>query len=165
MERHEQRYVSNDGALLVPFEINPDLAVDTVRTLPGGGQNPNYGNLYATWDESGEGALGRLLNDPTLYGEMVAVTNDLRRLAAQIEAGEGTVGQLLEDEGLYRRMVDVVQRAATVLAQIDSGKGTAGRMLSDDDLYERLTKFVTDTQSLINDIRENPAKYFTLEVF
>lgn len=33
----------------VPFDISPDLAVDTFKTLPGGAPNPGYGNLYVTW--------------------------------------------------------------------------------------------------------------------
>lgn len=33
----------------VPFELTPDLAVDTFATLPSGQPNPNYGNLYVTW--------------------------------------------------------------------------------------------------------------------
>jgi hypothetical protein len=38
-----------DGAHSVPFEIIPDLAIDTFRILPNGLPNPNYGSLYATW--------------------------------------------------------------------------------------------------------------------
>ena len=33
----------------VLFEIIPDLAIDTFRTLPNGRPNPNYGNLYVAW--------------------------------------------------------------------------------------------------------------------
>ena len=33
----------------VDFEITPDLAIDTFRTLPDGSPNPRYGELYATW--------------------------------------------------------------------------------------------------------------------
>jgi hypothetical protein len=38
-----------DGVNPVPFELNPDLAVDTFRNLPDGRANPNYGNLYEVW--------------------------------------------------------------------------------------------------------------------
>ncbi len=115
--------------------------------------------------ESGEGALGRLLNDPTLYREMVNVTKELQVLAGQVESGKGTIGSLLNDPALYQRMTDVVNRAEHLLAQVDSGEGTAARLLNDDSLYERLDKFVVDTQALLNDIRENPRKYFNLKVF
>jgi hypothetical protein len=38
-----------DGQHPVSFEIKPNLAIDTFRTLPNGQPNPNYGNLYAVW--------------------------------------------------------------------------------------------------------------------
>jgi FG-GAP-like repeat len=38
-----------DGQNRVPFDINPDLAIDTFPTLPNGQPNPNYGSLYAVW--------------------------------------------------------------------------------------------------------------------
>jgi Ca2+-binding RTX toxin-like protein len=40
-----------DGQNQVPFDILPDLNVDTFRTLPDGSPNPNYGNMYATWSQ------------------------------------------------------------------------------------------------------------------
>jgi hypothetical protein len=38
-----------DGQDKVPFEIKPDLAVDTFAMLPNGRPNPNYGSLYEVW--------------------------------------------------------------------------------------------------------------------
>lgn len=40
-----------DGEHQVPFNLIPDLAVDTNRLLPNGDPNPHYGNLYATWSQ------------------------------------------------------------------------------------------------------------------
>jgi hypothetical protein len=33
----------------VPFELSPDFAVDTDKTLPSGQPNPRYGDLYVAW--------------------------------------------------------------------------------------------------------------------
>ncbi len=38
-----------DSATRVPFDIYPDMAVDTVRVLPNGRANPSFGNVYVTW--------------------------------------------------------------------------------------------------------------------
>ncbi len=38
-----------DGQHKVPYEIMPDLAIDTSAALPDGRPNPNYGNLYDVW--------------------------------------------------------------------------------------------------------------------
>src|SRR5262249_16136865 len=33
----------------VPFEIDPNFAIDTYKTLPNGQPNPRYGDLYMAW--------------------------------------------------------------------------------------------------------------------
>jgi phospholipid/cholesterol/gamma-HCH transport system substrate-binding protein len=71
----------------------------------------------------------------------------------------------VQDPTLYRRMIEVVDRTDAVLDQVESGEGTAGKLLADEDLYEQLQRFVTDTQNLVNDIRENPRKYLNLTIF
>lgn len=40
-----------NGADPVNFDIDPDLAIDTFKTLPDGQSNPNYGNLYETFTQ------------------------------------------------------------------------------------------------------------------
>lgn len=38
-----------DGKTQVPFDIMPDLAIDTFRTLPNGASNPNFGRMYVVF--------------------------------------------------------------------------------------------------------------------
>src|SRR5262249_19641325 len=33
----------------IPFDLLPDLAIDTFARLPNGATNPNYGAMYVTW--------------------------------------------------------------------------------------------------------------------
>jgi hypothetical protein len=40
-----------NGTDPVNFDIDPDLAIDTFKTLPDGTLNPNYGNLYETFTQ------------------------------------------------------------------------------------------------------------------
>ena len=66
-----------DGQHPVNFEIKPDLAVDTFRTLPNGQPNPNYGNLYECWSRCY--APGLFPGEPTSTGSsdiMFAVSRD-----------------------------------------------------------------------------------------
>ena len=41
-----QRFESSEQ---VSFDINPDMAIDTLPRLPDGQLNPNFGNIYVTW--------------------------------------------------------------------------------------------------------------------
>ena len=66
-----------DGQNRVPFDIIPDLAIDTFRTLPNGQPNPNYGNLYESW--SRYYPSGQFPGEPTALGGsniMFAVSRD-----------------------------------------------------------------------------------------
>jgi hypothetical protein len=66
-----------DGANPVPFEIKPDLAIDTFATLPNGQPNPNYGNLYEVW--SRYYPPGQFPGEPTAGGGsnvLIAVSHD-----------------------------------------------------------------------------------------
>jgi hypothetical protein len=66
-----------DGQHPVNFEIQPDLAIDTFRTLPNGQPNPNYGTLYESW--SRYYAPGLFPGEPTSTGSsdiMFALSRD-----------------------------------------------------------------------------------------
>lgn len=66
-----------DGHSVVPFDIIPDLAIDTFATLPNGQPNPNYGNLYESW--SRYYPTGQFPGEPDAMGGsaiMIAVSRD-----------------------------------------------------------------------------------------
>jgi hypothetical protein len=82
-----------DGTDPVPFDIFPDLAIDTFRLLPDGQPNPNYGNEYVTFTQLYP--AGQFPGDPTSTGGgaiMLAVSTDdgqTWQLRLQPQAGTG----------------------------------------------------------------------------
>jgi hypothetical protein len=66
-----------DGTDKVPYEIMPQLAVDTFATLPDGRPNPNYGTLYDVWARYYPS--GQFPGEPTSVGGsqmFIAVSHD-----------------------------------------------------------------------------------------
>ncbi len=60
----------------------------------------------------GEGTLGRLIEDPTLYDNVLEISEDLRGFAAALRAGEGTISKLVYDDELYielKRTIDIMR--------------------------------------------------------
>jgi phospholipid/cholesterol/gamma-HCH transport system substrate-binding protein len=60
----------------------------------------------------------------------------------------------------------------TLIAKIDSlqtlllkGEGTAGKLIKDETLYNESIETIRELRSLIKDVRENPEKYFKIEIF
>jgi phospholipid/cholesterol/gamma-HCH transport system substrate-binding protein len=103
----------------------------------------------------GEGTLGRIINDQSLYrnldstfGEAKLTMVKIQTLIERVKAGDGTAGKLLNDPELYNNLNSTITKLNSISDDIKgvsqdlrSGKGTAGKLLTDEALY--------------NDIRES----------
>jgi hypothetical protein len=90
-----------DGQNQVPFEVIPDLAIDTFRLLPDGRPNPNYGNLYVGWTRLYP--PGQFPGHPEFSGGgdmMLAVSSDLGEhweIRLQEQPGTGVQVSVIQD--------------------------------------------------------------------
>lgn len=110
-------------------------------------------NLSGITDKlnSGQGTLGKLLADSTLYDEATATLGalresfgDIRKVTGRLAGGEGTLGKLLIDDGMYAELRETVaglnvtaQNFAEVSDRVKRGEGTLGRLVADDALYDQ----------------------------
>jgi phospholipid/cholesterol/gamma-HCH transport system substrate-binding protein len=92
--------------------------------------------------EKGEGTIGRLVNDDSLYlNANSAVVNindgmkDVKEIAAKINRGEGTAGKLINDEALYTELRDASKNIKEITRKINEGQGTIGKLVNEDKLY------------------------------
>jgi len=106
----------------------------------------------------GEGTLGRVINDESLYKNLDTTVNEARatmtRLQTTIEKvnqGDGTAGKLLNDPALYNSLNKTVAQLETISNDIRAGRGTAGKFVNDDALYN-------ETRAAIADLRVSAAK-------
>ena len=68
--------------------------------------------------DTGEGTLGRLLNEDALYEKLDSLTAHLDKLTKSLNAGEGTAGQLLQDRALYENMNEAVSEFRDLVTDI-----------------------------------------------
>ena len=113
-----------------------------------------------------EGTFGRLLHDPTLYYRMHGALARVDSLGALVLHSQGTFGQLLRSDSAYRSMLSTLTTAdsavtdlASMVRRMTTGGGAMQKLMTDPQLYDEFLKAVIDAQTLINDIRLNPAKY------
>ena len=114
----------------------------------------------------GEGTLGRLIEDDTLYRvavntvtnfdaaalEVQAAFTDARVVLGRLREGEGTLGKLTSDNTLYEEVTVGVTNLREILEKINQGHGTVGAVINDDTLYKNvrlsLQKIDKATESL-----------------
>lgn len=101
----------------------------------------------------GDGTLGRIINDETLYKNLDATVGEtkvtilkLQNTIERINRGEGSAGKLLNDPELYNSLNRTVSQLEAIAVDLRAGRGTAGKFLSDDALYN-------ETRAAIQDVR------------
>ncbi len=106
----------------------------------------------------GEGTLGRIVNDESLYknldatlGETKVTIAKLQTTIDKINRGEGSAGKLLNDPELYNSLNRTAGKLEAISGDLRAGRGTAGKLLSNDELYN-------DTRAAIADLRVSAEK-------
>jgi phospholipid/cholesterol/gamma-HCH transport system substrate-binding protein len=106
----------------------------------------------------GEGTLGRIVNDESLYrnldatiGETKLTVTKLQTTLDKVNSGQGSAGKLLNDPALYNSLNKTIAQLESISNDIKSGRGSAGKFVTDDALYN-------ETRAAIIDLRTSAAK-------
>ncbi len=110
--------------------------------------------------DRGEGTVGALLTDDTVYRDLKGITANLNDLSARsgeiiaaVERGEGTLGMLLKDDGIGRELDDFLGNINVVAARLRAGQGTIGRLLHDDAMANDLESALADVSAMTARVR------------
>jgi phospholipid/cholesterol/gamma-HCH transport system substrate-binding protein len=105
---------------------------------------------------SGEGTLGRLVNDSSLHDELLGAVGemktaaadakvfmgDTRGIVADVKAGKGALGVLLYDADTADNLKISMNNIRELSQKLNSGEGTFGKLLADDSLYKEVQGIV-----------------------
>lgn len=107
---------------------------------------------------NGEGTLGRIVNDDSLYKNLDTTVAETRTTITRLQTtidkvnnGRGSAGKLLNDPELYNSLNRTVSKLELISNDLRAGRGTAGKLLSNDELYN-------ETRAAIVDLRVSAAK-------
>ncbi|MEY2467104.1 MAG: phospholipid/cholesterol/gamma-HCH transport system substrate-binding protein [Verrucomicrobiota bacterium] len=98
----------------------------------------------------GEGTVGRLIMEDTLYNSaLTTVSNlqfatddikltlaDARKVVEQVNSGQGTLGKLVKDEKLYNETTDFMTNMKEISQKINQGQGSVGKLINDQEFYK-----------------------------
>lgn len=80
----------------------------------------------------GEGTLGKLLNDDTIYNNFMSVSENLKTMGDRLERGEGSVGKFFKDDQVYEDVRKITGNLREISDHVVAGEGTLGKMINGD---------------------------------
>ena len=106
----------------------------------------------------GEGTLGRVINDESLYKSLDGAVNDTRATMTRLQTtidrlnrGDGSAGKLLNDPALYDNLNRTVSQLESISSDIKAGRGSAGKFVTDEALY-------AETRNAVSELRKSAEK-------
>jgi phospholipid/cholesterol/gamma-HCH transport system substrate-binding protein len=87
----------------------------------------------------GNGTLGRLFSDESLYRELDAFVDAAGKVADSLQRGRGTAGRLVNDPAVYDSLKASLDNLNGMLARVNGGQGSLGLLLKDDRLAASLS--------------------------
>jgi phospholipid/cholesterol/gamma-HCH transport system substrate-binding protein len=143
-----------DGTVLSSRSV-PDFQ-DVVRASQGTLQNLDSLikrlDRIVTFVESGNGSVGKLIYDPSLYNRLNTTVSEFQKLVNEVTEGNGTLGKLVSDDELYRKANTAVDDINTIINDLNAGKGTAGKFLKDPTLYDTANDTIANVKKLTDDV-------------
>lgn len=149
--------LAQDGDVL-PIRDRPDFQ-ELVRSSQGTLQNLDAllqrVSRILSVIESGQGSVGKLINDPGLYNRLNATVSEMQNIVTKVDQGQGTIGKLLSDEELYHKVDGAVDKLSAMVDEINQGKGTAGKFIKDPALYDNANKTLAEARQLVEQINSS----------
>ncbi len=102
--------------------------------------------------ESGQGSIGKLIYDPSLYTRVNSTVSEFQTLVKEIAEGQGSLGKLITDDDLYQKANGTIDKVNKMIDDLNAGNGTAGKLLKDPSLYNNASQTVANIRQLTDDI-------------
>ncbi|MBI3895640.1 MAG: MCE family protein [Acidobacteria bacterium] len=140
---------------VVPFRETPEFSelvggsrdlVDNLNVLT------SRLNTIVGTIESGQGTVGKLIQDDTLYQRLNATVNNADKLVTDITSGRGSIGRLLVSEDFYEHVNTTVTKLEGIADRVESGEGTLGKLVHDPTLYQNAQEMVSRGSLLLGNI-------------
>jgi len=145
-----------DGDVL-KIRDTPDL-MDVVRSSQSSLQNIDTLvrriDRIVSFVESGQGSIGHLIYDQSLYNRLNATLNEIQTMVNQISSGQGSIGKLVVSDELYQKANASVDKLNAIIDQINSGQGSVGKLIKDPALYNNANETVANLNKLTTEMNQ-----------
>ncbi|HVY92084.1 MAG TPA: MlaD family protein [Bryobacteraceae bacterium] len=104
--------------------------------------------------ENGQGNLGKLFKDTTLYDRLSATAGEVQDLVKDIHNSNGTISHLLYDPAFFDDIRRPIHRIDDMLAELQQQRGTAGKLLYNPDLHDQTVGAIEDVRGTIAEAKK-----------
>lgn len=140
---------------VLPTRETPDIQ-DVVRASQSTLQNldalERRVDRILAFIESGQGSIGKVIYDPSLYNRLNATIVQFQGLVNDVTSGKGSLGKLLVDDQLYRNANATIDKLNLIIDDLNAGKGTAGKLFKDPTLYNTANDTIANVKKLTDDV-------------
>src|ERR1017187_1035231 len=105
-----------------------------------------------TYIQSGQGSIGKVIYDPSLFNRANDMLTQLQQIVAQANSEKGSIGKLLNSDELYNKANLAVDNLNKTIDQMNSGQGTVGKLMKDPALYDNANQTMSKANQLLTDI-------------
>lgn len=148
--------------------------LSNINSLIGG----NSESISAIFDNLAgvTGTLNRTLSSEE--GSLKGIISDMNDLSAALKSNTGRIDNIIGNvEGftetlkesdiptLVENLSGTLTELNNVLAGVGNGEGSVGKLLTDDGLYDSLVEASANLARLLEDVKQNPARYVNISVF
>lgn len=142
---------------------NEDAIRETIENLREAGPHLKEAmesiDVIAKKMENGEGTIGKLMQDDSLYYDMKSLSTSLRDASDTVTRvlGENeqdirqTIASLREATPKMQATMDRIDR---LTQKIENGEGTIGKLVQDETLYTEATRMFKESRHAAEDVRE-----------
>jgi len=102
--------------------------------------------------QSGQGSIGKVIYDPSLFDRANAMLIQLQQVVAQVNSPNGTIGKLINSNEMYDKANAAIDNVNKIIDEVNGGQGTIGKFLKDPSLYDNANKATVQANQLITDI-------------
>ena len=120
---------------------------------------------------TGEGTIGKLVNDGGAYNDLIAavqeiktaaenaskLTNEASDIFAQVKSGNGALGTLIYNDDIAEQIKFTMTNLSELSEKLNSNEGTLGKLISDDSLYLEAKSAIGKAHRALDSLEDSSA--------